>query len=52
LRFSELADQQARSRVFGGIHFNFELTAAEESCVKVADYVADNYARRRGPGGH
>jgi hypothetical protein len=51
-RFSELADQQARSRVFGGIHFNFELTAAEESCVKVADYVADNYARRRGPGGY
>ncbi len=51
-RFSELADQQARSRVYGGIHFNFELTASEESCVKVADYVADNYARPRRAGGH
>jgi hypothetical protein len=44
--FSELAQQQARSRVYGGIHFDFELTASQESCVKVADYVADNYARR------
>jgi hypothetical protein len=43
-RFSELAEQQARSRVYGGIHFNFELTASKESCLKVADYVADNYA--------
>jgi hypothetical protein len=43
--FSELAAQQARSRVYGGIHFNFELTTSQESCVKVADYVADNYAR-------
>ena len=41
--FSELAQQQARSRVFGGIHFDFELTASTESCLKVADYVADNY---------
>jgi hypothetical protein len=46
-RFSELAEQQARSRVYGGIHFNFELTASQESCVKVADYVADNFARPR-----
>jgi hypothetical protein len=43
--FSELAEQQARSRVYGGIHFNFELTASQESCVKVADYVVDNFAR-------
>jgi hypothetical protein len=45
--FSELAEQQARSRVYGGIHFNFELTASQESCVKVADYVADHYVRPR-----
>ncbi len=45
--FSELAWQQARSRVYGGIHFNFELTTSRESCTKVADYVADNYARPR-----
>jgi hypothetical protein len=47
VRFSELAEQQARSRVYGGIHFNFELTASRESCTKVADYVADNYLRPR-----
>jgi hypothetical protein len=49
-KLSELADQQARSRVYGGIHFNFELTASHESCAKVADYVVDNYVLpRRGP---
>jgi hypothetical protein len=48
--FSQLAEQQARSRVYGGIHFNFELTASQESCTKVADYVVDNYALpRMGP---
>jgi hypothetical protein len=45
--FSELAWQQARSRVYGGIHFNFELTTSRDSCTKVADYVADHYARPR-----
>jgi hypothetical protein len=45
--FSELAEQQGRSRVYGGIHFNFELTASHESCAKVADYVVDNYALAR-----
>jgi hypothetical protein len=46
-RFSELAEQQARSRVYGGIHFDFELTASQESCVKVANYVFDNYMQPR-----
>jgi hypothetical protein len=46
-RFSDLAEQQARSRVFGGIHFTFELLASQESCTKVADWVADNYMRPR-----
>ena len=41
--FSQLADEQSRSRVYGGIHFVFEVAASEESCVQVADYVADNY---------
>jgi len=41
--FSELAAQQARSRVYGGIHFDFELKASEKSCTKVADWVADHY---------
>jgi hypothetical protein len=45
--FSELAQQQARSRVYGGIHFNFELEASQESCEKVADYVIDNFLQPR-----
>jgi hypothetical protein len=45
--FLQLARDQARSRVFAGIHFTFELTAAEEVCTKVADYVAANYALPR-----
>jgi hypothetical protein len=43
--FSELAHQQARSRVYGGIHFDFELKASEESCTKVADWVANRYMK-------
>jgi hypothetical protein len=46
-RFSQLATDQARSRVYAGIHFNFELTASAESCTKVADYVFEHYMRPR-----
>jgi hypothetical protein len=44
--FSQLAEEAGLSRVYGGIHFLFELTASHESCKKVADYLFDNYARR------
>ena len=36
--------RQARSRIYGGIHFAFELTDSHESCRRVADWVLDNYA--------
>jgi hypothetical protein len=45
--FSQLADEASWSRVYGGIHFGFELTASHESCRNVADYVADKYMRRK-----
>jgi hypothetical protein len=45
--FSQLANEQARSRVLGGIHFTFELAASKESCTQVADYVVDHYMRPR-----
>jgi PAP2 superfamily len=45
--FSQLAEEGAMSRVYGGVHFLFELTAAHESCSKVADFVVDRYMRRR-----
>jgi hypothetical protein len=46
-RFSQLAADQARSRIYAGIHFTFELTASIESCTKVADYVFEHYMRPR-----
>jgi hypothetical protein len=45
--FTALAEEGAWSRVYGGIHFAFELTASHESCAKVADYVLRNYAKRK-----
>jgi hypothetical protein len=45
--FSQLAEEGAVSRVHGGIHFTFELTASAESCTKVADFVVDNFMRRK-----
>jgi hypothetical protein len=41
--FRQMAEAQGRSRVFGGIHFTFELEASQESCPKVADYTFENY---------
>jgi hypothetical protein len=41
--FSELSEEAGMSRVYGGIHFEFELTAAAASCTKVADYVVDHF---------
>ncbi len=35
------------SRVWGGIHFRFEITASENSCTQVANYIFDNYMQRR-----
>jgi hypothetical protein len=46
--FHALAEDEANSRVWGGIHFRFELDAAEVSCSQVADYVFDNYMQRDG----
>jgi hypothetical protein len=44
--FSQLADEGAISRVYGGVHFLFELTASHESCSRIADHVVDRYMRR------
>ncbi len=45
--FRELADEQARSRVYGGIHYWFDQTASFGNCIPLADYAFDNYMRRR-----
>jgi hypothetical protein len=46
-RFSELAEESARSRIYGGIHFQFDSDASESACPKVADYVFANYMLER-----
>ncbi len=40
---SQLADEAGMARVYGGIHFEFEIHASNMACTKVADYVFSNY---------
>ena len=42
-RFSQLADEQARSRVFGGIHYQFDSDASREMARKIGAYAFANY---------
>jgi len=35
----------ARSRIWGGIHYRFDIEASQVSCTQVADYLFDNYMR-------
>ncbi len=44
--FRQLADEEARSRIWGGIHFQFESLASTGSCTLLADYVVDNTLRK------
>jgi hypothetical protein len=44
---SQLADEAGMSRVYGGIHFEFEIAASVAACTKVADYIFDNFMRPR-----
>jgi hypothetical protein len=44
--FRQLADEAARSRVYGGIHFNFDTTSSFGVCVPLGDYVFENTFRR------
>jgi len=41
--FAQLAEQQARSRVHGGIHFQFDSDASVSACTQVADYIVAHY---------
>jgi len=45
--FRQLADEEAKSRIWGGIHFEFESLASTGVCTPLADYVIDNTLRRR-----
>jgi hypothetical protein len=41
--FRQMADEQARSRVYGGIHFTFDNEASQQLCPTVVDFVARHF---------
>ena len=45
--FREAGDQQAYSRIWGGLHFLFETTSSIGQCSRIADYVVDNALRKQ-----
>lgn len=45
--FQQLADEEAKSRIWGGIHFEFESLASRGACSRLADYSVDNVLRKR-----
>jgi hypothetical protein len=45
--FRQLADEAARSRVYGGIHFAFDTTSSFGVCIPLGDYIFENTFRRR-----
>jgi hypothetical protein len=47
--FRQLADEAARSRVYGGIHFTFDTTSSFGVCIPLGDYVFENTFRRQIP---
>jgi hypothetical protein len=42
----KLGDDAANSRIWGGIHFRFDIDGSQVSCTQVADYIYDNRMRR------
>jgi hypothetical protein len=45
--FRQLGDEEARSRIYGGIHFTFDSSASIGVCSPLADYVYDNTLRAK-----
>jgi hypothetical protein len=45
----KLGDDEAHSRIWGGIHFRFDIDSSQVSCTQVADYIYDNRMRRARP---
>ena len=43
--FREMADEEARSRVYGGIHYTFDNLASMGACTALADYTFENALR-------
>lgn len=47
--FRQLADEAAKSRVYGGIHFNFDTTSSFGVCIPLGEYIFANTFRRSVP---
>jgi hypothetical protein len=45
--FWQLAEEFARSRIYGGIHYQFDSDASQSACTDVAEYVLATYMIRR-----
>lgn len=43
--FWQLAEQQARSRIYGGIHFQFDSDASQAACAKVSEFTDSHFMR-------
>jgi hypothetical protein len=42
-----MAQDQANSRIYGGIHFRFENEASQEACPKVAEWVFRHFMQAK-----
>lgn len=40
-----LGEDEANSRIWGGIHFRFDIDASQIVCPQIADYLFDNFMR-------
>lgn len=45
--FWQLAEQQARSRIYGGIHFQFDSDVSQAACAKVSEFTDSHFMRPR-----
>ena len=45
--FADLAQQQADSRIFGGIHYRFDSEASQAACKKVPEFTDSHFMLRR-----
>jgi hypothetical protein len=48
----QLGNDEAHSRIWGGIHYRFDIEASQVACAQVADYLFDNYMRPNRPARH
>ena len=39
----KMGDDQANSRIWGGLHYRFDIDESQVSCTQVADYLFDNF---------